>query len=405
MSKRPYVYMKLAKHAGIYKHQSTGRYMARKKIKGKQYSFTCSSIRDAKHWKNTFDGTRCIEKNGNCSTLKEVWETMQRLHFPSLAPSTQSIWKRRYTLLETIQNYRMDQINPTLINEWITKWVSYYKSELWEVQGRGRSARCNLNNEINLFTTIFNWYKEEDEFEQESQDVKYPIRKRHKEMAFIKETKKKNTKISVNEVFVFFSALKPLYKDLALTQFYCAGRIGEIAGIQIKNIDLENRTLVIKETCRWCMTNKTYIGLNPFPKNKESRVVYLSDELLQIVERRLALKHPESDFLFHVEGTPLAYGTIQVNYRGAQRKTGIKYTGTHCLRHGMATLARQVGGSLDAVMSMTGHKDVKLADHYSRIDQDLQKETSIKIMNHIKSLKLNDDQNFDNVVQLHRSMT
>jgi len=57
---------------------------------------------------------------------------------------------------------------------------------------------------------------------------------------------------------------------------------------------------------------------------------------------------------------------------------------------GMATLARRVGGmGLGPVIAMTGHKDIKLADHYSKIDSEVQKETSIKIMEHIsKSLGL-----------------
>lgn len=50
----------------------------------------------------------------------------------------------------------------------------------------------------------------------------------------------------------------------------------------------------------------------------------------------------------------------------------------------MATLARKVGGGLDAVMAMTGHKDIKLADHYSKCDEDTQKEVSEKIMKHIR---------------------
>ncbi|MFN7728036.1 MAG: hypothetical protein ACK5P7_02645 [Bdellovibrio sp.] len=53
----------------------------------------------------------------------------------------------------------------------------------------------------------------------------------------------------------------------------------------------------------------------------------------------------------------------------------------------MATLARKVGGmGLDSVIAMTGHKDLKLADHYSKIDGEVQKTTSLKILEHIKSL-------------------
>ena len=149
---------------------------------------------------------------------------------------------------------------------------------------------------------------------------------------------------------------------------------------------------------------KRFIELNPFPKNKEPRNVFITDELMEIIKRRLVQRWPGCNFLFHVEGRPLNYGTIQVNYREAQRKTGIPYTGTHCLRHGMATLARKVGGGLDAAIAMTGHKDVKLADHYSKLDEELQMETSIKIMDHIK-MKLGHDEKpvYENVIPLRKS--
>ena len=92
--------------------------------------------------------------------------------------------------------------------------------------------------------------------------------------------------------------------------------------------------------------------------------------------------------MFHVDGKPLNYCTIQSNYKIAQKKSGVPYTGTHCLRHGMATLAREVGGmGLDSVVAMTGHKDLKIADHYSKIDGEVQKETSLRILEHIQKLQ------------------
>ncbi len=133
------------------------------------------------------------------------------------------------------------------------------------------------------------------------------------------------------------------------------------------------------------MSNKTFLELKPFPKNKEPRACYITDEIMEILNRRKAFKLPDNDFVFHVEGNPLNYCTIQVNYRGAQRKSGIPYSGTHILRHGMAKLARKVGGGLDAVMAMTGHKDIKLADHYSKCDEDDQKEIAETVMKHIRS--------------------
>lgn len=194
-------------------------------------------------------------------------------------------------------------------------------------------------------------------------------------------------KIPVDAAFKFFSALPELYRDLAMLQFYCDGRISEIAGIQISNLYLDQDYLLIKNAIIWCNSSKTFEYLKPFPKNREPRRVYVHSTINEIIQRWLALKHSGCDYLFHVEGRPLNYCTIQSNYRIAQVKTGIPYTGTHCLRHGMATLARKVSGmGLDSVVALTGHKDLKLADHYSKIDGEIQKDTSLRILEHINKL-------------------
>jgi hypothetical protein len=71
----------------------------------------------------------------------------------------------------------------------------------------------------------------------------------------------------------------------------------------------------------------------------------------------------------------------------------------------MAKLARQVGGGLDAVMAMTGHKDIKLANHYSKCTEDDQKIFSEKIMEHIRNTigeSDSDHASFNNVVSLKK---
>ena len=55
---------------------------------------------------------------------------------------------------------------------------------------------------------------------------------------------------------------------------------------------------------------------------------------------------------------------------------------------------------------MTGHKDLKLADHYFKTTEDDQKHFSEMIMSHIRN-KMNDDLNtqtdFENVIRLKRA--
>jgi len=382
MSKKDY--RKLKGQVGIYKHHSTKNYLAMKKVDGKVHQKTFSSLYEAKKWHKSFEGVEEAEKS-SCSTLKEVWETMQRVHFPLLATSTKAIWFRRYEPWKKLEKLPMDEITPARISKFVQNLVLYYKSDFYQSGGRGQAGRCNLNNELNLFKTIFNWYKESEEFEKEALSLTNPIKRKHKEMGFIKPVPDKRKKITLEHVLIFFHHLSPVYKELAKVQFFTAGRVGEISGLQWSNIDMHNKRMLIKDSCIWDMTNKTFIELKPFPKNKEARSAYLTDELLEVLKIRHALRIEGCDFVFHVDGRPLNYGTIQINYRKAQKKGKLPYSGTHILRHGMATLARKVGGGLDAVIAMTGHKDIKLADHYSKCDEEDQKDVSLKVMDYIKT--------------------
>ncbi len=380
-------YLKIKNTKGIYQYKQNGQYMAEKRLQGKLHIRTFVSLFEAKQWQKKFDGTNdvLVEEQNNCySTLKEVWKTMQIKHFPLLATSTKSIWIRRYKLLENLEHFPMDKITPSKITEWVTARVEYFSTEEYQGSGRGVAGRCNLNNELNMFVTIFNWYKQSEDFEKEALLLTCPVKPKHRKLGFIKPLPDKLKQINVQDAFMFFDFLRPMYRDLAKLQFFTAGRIGEVAGIQWKNVDFKNRRLLIKETCVWDMSSKMFIELKPFPKNREARAVFITDEILEILNHRLAFRLAGNDYVFHVEGEPLNYCTIQVNYKAAQRKSGIPYTGTHILRHGMAKLARQVGGGLDAVLAMTGHKDLKLADHYSKSTEDDQKNFSEKIMSHIR---------------------
>jgi integrase len=392
-------YTKVKGVAGVWRNINTKHYLAEKKIKGKSYSATFPTLYLAKEWRKTFKKIDDIEiqvensiqfqSPGVTSTLKEVWEMMQKIHFPTLATSTIRIWKRRYLLLKKIENLQMGQITPSKIDSWIHYWKDFYTSKQYETSGRGNAARCNLNNELNLFVTIFNWYKQSEIFEMEALHLTCPVKTRHRKLGFIKPPPDKKKQIELGDALLFFEYLPPLYKDVSMMQFYTAARIGETAGLQWSTVDLSNRRMLIKHVCIWD-DHKKFQELKPFPKNKEPRPVYITDELMEILKRREAFRCDGCDFVFHVEGKPLNYGTILVNYREAQRKSGVPYSGTHIMRHGMAKLARKVGGGLDAVMAMTGHKDIKLANHYSKCDESDQREFSEKIMKYIRDQKISD---------------
>jgi integrase len=242
-------FRKVSGAKGIYQNKSTHKYFVEKRIKGKLYSESFLSLFEAKQWQKKFDGTAIQDDSieGDFSNLKDVWESMQRNHFPILATSTKDIWIRRYKLLETIEHLPMNKITPSKITDWVIYWVSHFSTEEYQSGGRGKAGRCNLNNELNLFVSIFNWYKQSELFEKEALALTCPVKLKHRKMGFIKTLPDKRKQIQLADAFLFFDFLRPLYQDLAKMQFFTAGRIGEVAGIQWANVDIKNRRLLIKK--------------------------------------------------------------------------------------------------------------------------------------------------------------
>ncbi|EPZ51851.1 site-specific recombinase, phage integrase family [Bacteriovorax sp. BAL6_X] len=383
--KRENMYIPVPSCRGICKHKNTGNYQATKTIRNKTTRRTFESLRQAKNWLITFNGVdEDQSQERQYASLKEVWDSMQKHHFPTLAKSTKTIWLRRYQLLKTLEHLPMNLITRSKVRSWVEENVEYFKSDFYEGSSRGKAKRCNLDNELNLFTTIFNWYQKHELYEQEAKFLINPVRTEHKKLGIIRPKPVRDMNISVEECLRFFEHLNPLYRDLAMFQYLTASRIGEIAGLQWHRVDFSRNKATIMETCYWDNSSKTFVSLNDSPKNKEPRPFYLTPILKAILLRRQEDRFEGSNFVFHVNGKPLNYGTIQKNYRQAQRRAGIPHSGTHILRHGMAKLARKIGGGLDAVIAMTGHKDFKLADHYSKLDEELNKEVSLKVTEEIK---------------------
>ena len=162
-------------------------------------------------------------------------------------------------------------------------------------------------------------------------------------------------------------------------QLFCAGRIGEIAGIQIKNINLIKKQLKIKEVIVW-VNGKPHI--KSYPKNGEIRIVHINKTLEDIFLKHMSLKKENCPFLFHRDGEAFRYNAINEAYLRAWKKSGLypKFSGSHQIRYSGAQLARKICGSLDAAMAVTGHKSSRMAEKYSHsFNHELNKEASLKM--------------------------
>ncbi len=246
----------------------------------------------------------------------------------------------------------------------------------------------NFESEIKDLRAILNWYRE-------TYNYKYVvpiIAKRLRACCTIKKEKKLKEKLSAEEFIMFFGALDPFYRDVALIQSRIAGRIGEVAGLQFMSVDLKNRSLLVKHVVVYGR-RKEFVELKANPKTGDIRSCFITDDLLEGLNRRLAAKSPKSDYVFHVDGEPLKYRSVQHAYDHALKKVGLfhKTSGTHMVRHFTATLTRLVCGNLDAVQSVTGHKSIKLVEHYGALSSTLQSDsiTKVELFLKQKSVEMN----------------
>lgn len=372
-------YKKVSGYVGIRKDLNSGMYEASKKIKGKTFSKTFRTIKEATYWRNTFnpfEKTHVKDKENKFLSFQDLWSKYEDFHFPKLELSSQGIKKQKIeTFMNELKDMNIYDITPDFLEYLIAKKKK-------QARANPRSLRFNFDKTLDEVKAVLNWY-------QKNYDYKFhnPVLERHYVQGIIKKTVKKEKVLSQEQLINFLRAFEdPLYQDFALVQFFCASRFGEIAGIQLKNIDLQNKSLLIKEVVVEDQSKK-FLELKPYPKNGHPRVVAITSEIFEgAILRRLDHLKQGCNYLFHIDGNPLGYRKVQYRYNKALKRCGLypHFSSTHILRYSMATESRRVMGSLDAAQAITGHHSIKMIEHYAKLPTTLQSDTVEKVGEELK---------------------
>ena len=238
----------------------------------------------------------------------------------------------------------------------------------YSIESKINGRRYTFDDDLKVLKAILNWYRQ-------NYDPLFmnPVLPRHKTAGIIKPKKSKNKKMKPKEVIAFFSQLDIFWRDFAETQFYMAARVSEVAGLQVSSIDLLEHTITVCSVAVWDRVTKQFSYLKEFPKNGEERFVFMNKRLAEIMHRRIP--HAKNGYVFHHNGEPLRYKHIQYQYNSALKRAGLfpEYSSTHIMRHSMGTITRRVTGSLDATQAGTGHKDIRMAQHYASLPSEANK--------------------------------
>ncbi len=372
-------FVSLKRDRGIRKDLKTGNYVATKQISGTRKSKTFPSLAAARKWQREYEEDQSLNfHNRDSITFKQAWDRYLREFVVTLAKSSQDSLKERSKQFADLYDYEMSTITPHII----TDHLLYHKELAIKTEN---NKRCNFDHELKLISAFFNWYREVIDYTYIN-----PVLKRHRQIAKVRDTKFKDKKMSPDQILLFLDTIKenPFWYQFAVTQFYFAGRVQEIAGLQRSSVSLSSRTALIKDVAVWGK-NKAFEELKSLPKNGELRTVYLNDSVFEVLKSRLESNDPNCSFVFNIYGRPLKYREIQHQYNKALKQCGLypRFSGTHFMRHSMATITRQVTKSLELTQSITGHRDQKLVQHYAYMDSDNNKLAQNKVENFLLDLQ------------------
>jgi len=164
-------------------------------------------------------------------------------------------------------------------------------------------------------------------------------------------------------------------------------RLGELLGLNWKDVDLEENTITICQTLNRLPNydegeTKTDIVIGT-PKSQQSfRIIPLNDEVVRVMSEYRAKMGNISPFVICNEiGQPIEPRTYQDNFKRYMIRAGISGVTFHGLRHTFAIRALEKNIQVKIVSELLGHSSVTITMdlYYSYISHELKKEAIQKL--------------------------
>jgi site-specific recombinase XerD len=158
------------------------------------------------------------------------------------------------------------------------------------------------------------------------------------------------------ELSLLFKTITKLRdRAIFMLMLRCGLRVEEVAQLTLGALDLRRKKILVRNG-----------------KGRKDRVVYISNDSLEILMQYLTLRpSSRAKRIFLVEkgsyrGNPLSVRGIQKRMEYYARKAGLKAT-CHQLRHTMATQLLNADADLVTIQELLGHAMLKTTERYWRV--------------------------------------
>ena len=144
-------------------------------------------------------------------------------------------------------------------------------------------------------------------------------------------------------------------------------RIGELLGLQRRDLDIRERKIHI------------YEGEN----NSLGRVVYLSDDALMALRLWLKKRDKSREYLFYgLNRSTICYSSAWEIFAKYLRETRLQHKGytIHSLRHTFASELLNAGMRLECLQLLLGHSDIEMTRRYARLTDKSREEEYFRAM-------------------------
>ena len=153
--------------------------------------------------------------------------------------------------------------------------------------------------------------------------------------------------------FVFLRANLAEYLRDPIAFLYLSGwRLGEMKTLEWRDVDLAGKVVHLRPE---------------ISKNKDGRLLPLSGELLEIMNRARAKRRADCPFVFHRDGEPI--GDFRKAWSTACKAAGLHPILVHDLRRTAVRNMVRAGISDRVAMTLSGHKTRSIFDRYNIVSE------------------------------------